>query len=163
MWINGKDIYLISPSKLKERKSVDNNVDDAYVIRALKSAQDVELIGAIGRELVTKLCQLVESGQPIPEKYAVLINQYVMDYLGFMVASELTVMLWGKSKNEGVVNTNGTEFNNVAIADCNYVKEYWRNKAVAMIEPMKQYLCNADIPEWRVCAIREQYQTHIVL
>lgn len=168
MWIEEHDIYLISEETLKEKNLISKNVDSSYIIPAIKTAQDIRLTQLIGHRLVEKLCLLVFNyqtyGDDIPDVYRILLNQYIHDYLMYQVRAEIEIPLWGKAKNEGVINAQGTEFQQISRNDVNYIVENWRNQANALSEPIVRYLDEhrSSIPEWQPCKANK-YTSHLCL
>lgn len=164
MEINGKEIYLISVNTLKQKSLINRNVDDIYVVNAIKAAQDIYLVEVLGLELVKKLCSMVANNNThIPTDYATLLNNYVSDYLTFKVLSEIQVNLWQHTRNEGIMTNTNTESQPLGRNDITYIREYYNDLANGLVKRMQEYLCNANIKEYKRCATDVQYTTHICL
>lgn len=73
-------IYLLSTSTLKERTTINGNVDDSLLKNAIEEAQDIYIQGALGTKLYTKICELVKLNSisnPENAKYKSLLDDHV--------------------------------------------------------------------------------------
>lgn len=166
MIVNNKEIYLISTPILKAKSYVNKNVEDGMILPSIKTAQDVYLRDVIGDKLLTKLCQLVEA-KAVPTAYEKILKNYVQDYLCYRTMSELQVPLWTKIRAQGIVNTQGTNYNPVSKSDLDYNRNYYANLADEVAMRLVGFLDenSKDYPEWTSTAIREsnKYTNNICL
>lgn len=164
MLTNNKEIYLISANTLRDKSLINKNVEDCYILTAIKAAQDIHLVEILGLPLVKKLCTLVETGN-VSGEYKTLLDFYVSDYLTFKVMSEIQIPLWSKMRQEGIVNATGTEYQNVTKNECTYTKEYYDDIANGLSIRMISFLDSSSIKEWKDrCSCRKtSYTTHICL
>lgn len=163
MNVGDSDVFLISTNTLKTKGLINRNVDDCYIQNAIKAAEDIYLVEILGYDLVYKLCSLVKENSTIPTEYDILLKTYIQDYLLFKVMAEIQIPLWGKARNEGIVNSTGTEFQPASRNDCTYTKEYYDNLALGLVPRMEKYLEGCNIPEWKKKCKISSFTTHIVL
>lgn len=165
MYINNKDILLLSANTMKNKSTLNRNVEDNFIISAVKTAQDVHLVNLIGRELVHTLCEKV-STNTLTGDYLTLVNEYLTDYLINVAMSVIQVPLWSKIRQEGVVQQNGTEQTTISKNELAYTQEHYMSLANGLISGITTFLdAHKDtIPEWKdKCSKNISYQTHIVL
>lgn len=165
MYINNEDIYLISTNTMRKKSTLNSNVEDRFILAAVKTAQDVHLVNLLGETLVTSLCTKV-SNNTLSGVYLTLVNHYITDYLIYMAMAEIQVPLWSKIRQEGVVQQNGTEQSPISKNDLAYMQEHYTSLANGLIKSMVDFLDEHiyEIPEWAVNRYRDiPYQTHIVL
>lgn len=160
MYINGKDIYLISVETLKQKSLINKNVDDSIILPAIKTAEDIYLIEVLGEDLVKKLCEGVSAGN-ISGDYKTLLDEFVQDYLLFKVLSEIQIPLWAKTRNEGIINVSGTEFAQVSRNDCTYTKEYYDNLALGLVPRMLKFAREKGLIGG--CGLGNVYNSHMIL
>lgn len=142
---------LISEDTLKKLSSLGNNLDGIYLYPSICLAQDLDLTSIIGPALVTKLCELVESGEITDnENYKYLLDEYVTNYLVWAVSVNLMPQINYKLQNAGVSVNNDTQRSTLEFNNSKTLQRQFENYADAYATKMKHYLMhNTDkFPEY---------------
>lgn len=58
-----KTVYLISPKTIKENTLIDENIDETFILQAIKDAQ-ITLREFIGKNIYNNLCSMVSGETP---------------------------------------------------------------------------------------------------
>jgi hypothetical protein len=87
---------LISENNLKERSIINDNVDWQTIKPVVMVVQDIYLQKLIGTDLYQKLMSdVIASLQtvptPIPTNYKTLIDDYISDYLHWMIVAHASI------------------------------------------------------------------------
>lgn len=146
-----KDVMLISPSEIKGIENVNYNVDDNEIGYAIRNAQDIYLQEIIGKPLLEKLQMLVYNavkGEPDnidePENadYAILLDEYVGNYLAAATTVELLMPLSLKIRNFGVSQNSDSNINASYTNDIKYLINYYNVRAKLYATRLSRFLCN---------------------
>lgn len=147
-------VLLISEATLKRVTLINDNVDGAYILPAIQTAQDIDLETAIGPALVRKLQDLVATGDIANEdNYKKLLDDYITPYLCWTVMTNIQLNLNYKFSNSGMIQNYDDKkaaidySNGAALA-----KQYeWNANSYGM--KLKNYLCSnsSKYPEYHQC------------
>lgn len=148
-----KNTMLVSPRKIKDSGLLSLNVDDAYIGAAIRTAQMVHLVDAIGTDLVEKLQLLVynkvnnvsgatniDSEENI--QYKVLLDEYVTPALISKTIVESALRMSLKIRNMGVVRNSDTNVNYAQLADIKYLMSYEETDYNHYLNRMAEFLCD---------------------
>lgn len=166
MLIGNKEILLIGVPFLKDTTYINKNVEDKTIQGAIKTAQDVWLREVIGEELLTKLCQLV-ADNAMTGIYKQFVELHVRNFLQYRTMAELQIPITNKLREQGVINTQGTEYQPITKNEIDYNRQYYINLAGQVQLNMVKWLDEniKSIPEWKNAACRDvnKYTCNICL
>lgn len=170
-----KKVFLISESVLKTETIINDNVGGEYLKPSIETAQDIYLQQLIGTALLDKLYDLVADGGISNEEnghYKELIDDYISNYLKYMVLSEITLPLAYKYRNAGVVQSTGDHYQQTTLKDAQLVQNHYTLRANFYAERLLKYLNanSSDFPEYMttrnsadMIGDKDAYQTNWVL
>ena len=164
MLINNKEILLIGIPFLKQTTYINKNVNDQMLFTAVRIAQDVRLREVIGEKLLTTLCQMTES-KVVTGQYKYLIENYIRNYLQWQTLAEVQIPLTNKIRIEGVIQTQGTEYQPITKSEMDYNRQYYDNLADQVRVEMVKWLDESGIVEWETTCMRDtnKFTTNIFL
>lgn len=145
-------VLLISEDTIKTTCNLDDNVSSKYLISAIVLAQDTELRTVIGKQLLEKLEECVKSNV-IPNPYRELLDVYIQPYLTYQVLSEIVMPIAYKFKNFGMVQAEGESLRNTGMADVNFLRQFYTDKADVYKRHLQKYLKDNrdEFPELKEC------------
>lgn len=140
---------IITPTQLKEKSLVDVNVADYFCEVAIKTSQEIYLVGIIGENLYNKIINLIETNT-LSGAYKDLVDFYIVDYLCFQATAEIQIPLAYKNRNAGIVRTTDESVENTALKEIQYIVDYYKNRATAYSKKMQGYILRnkASFPEF---------------
>lgn len=144
-------VFLISEKTLKEQSLLGANLDGVYVYPTIALAQDLDLTHIIGSALVTKLCNLVSSGEiEQAADYKYLLENYVTSYLIWSVSYNLIPAINYKLQNAGVSVNADTQRQTLDTTASQSLAVQFKNYADAYATKMRDYLCHnsGKFPEY---------------
>lgn len=131
--------YFISAQFIKDYTFVDENVDEKYLMVAIKEAQEVELKQYLGTALydalVTKVLASTVSGN-----YSTLMNDYVAPALKYWAMYEAAPFLKFKFTNKNVVTKNSDNSTSVDLKEFEKILKWIEDKARYYTHRMVVYL-----------------------
>lgn len=125
-------IYLLSPTRLKQDSLLCENVDDKYCINAIRTAQDIQLVELIGECLYKKVCGLVGDktiNKPENVIYKELLDSYIIPFLTLQSTAEIILPLQFKLRNAGLTQSADQQTQYATIEDAQYTSQHYQNKA----------------------------------
>lgn len=140
---------IITAAELKEQSLVDINVLDFYCEQAIKISQEVNLCKLIGESLYESIIAKIED-TTLSGKYAILVENYIKDYLYLDATAEIQIPLAYKNRNMGVVRTTDPEVESVELKDIAYIKKYYSDRADFYAKKIVNYIHKnkTDFPEF---------------
>lgn len=144
-------VLLISEETLKKQSLLGTNLDGVYLYPAICLAQDLDLTNIIGPALVTRLCELVGSGDiDTATDYKYLLDHYVTNYLVWAVSANIIPAINYKLQNAGVSVQNDTQRQTLDVQSSKGLATQLQNYADAYATKMRDYLCHnsAKYPEY---------------
>lgn len=145
------NILLTSETFVKSTTGLRNNMAGAYMLPAMREAQENGLRTILGDVLTDKLCSLVADGTISDEgnaQYKALLDkcQY---YLAYMAAVEVTMRVSLKIGNLGVSKASDENVTPVDNADVARMQEWWQDKADAACLQLQRWTLEnkASFPE----------------
>jgi uncharacterized protein YkvS len=101
---------LISQATLQSKSIINDNVDWEMIKPVVEVVQDLYLQKLIGTDLFKKLQtdvdNLINSSTPIPTNYKTLIDNYITDYLCWMIVAHSGDVIKYRYMNKGVMEKN---------------------------------------------------------
>lgn len=150
-------ILLTSSDYIKAHSGLNNNTYDKMILPALERAQDIELTEILGECLVQSLQEKVGDGsieQPENALYKVLIDNYIQQYLTYVVLSNLTLELGQVMGNGGIDYLTDEHRQSLTFDERGQVKDYWKHQADGYCNKMQKFLKNNStaFPELAGCS-----------
>lgn len=147
-------VYLISESTIKKNSLINNNLDGMYLQPTIELVQNIDLDTLIGPKLKEKLCTLVGSGEitlPNNSWYKKLLDEYITDYMIWMVMSQIQLSVSFKMNNSGLTQNQDERKQGVDMKGVRALEQQYRNYASSYGTRMKDFLdANAvHYPEYR--------------
>lgn len=130
---------IITPTQLKDKSLIDVNVADFLCEIAIKTSQEIFLVGIIGENLYNKIISLIETNT-LSGAYKDLVDFYIIDYLCFQATAEIQIPLAYKNRNAGVVRTTDESVESVALKEIQYIVDYYKNRAIAYSKKMQGFI-----------------------
>lgn len=144
---------LISIEEIKST-TLNENVEDKFILDAINTVQQLQLQQLIGTELLNKLLDGIdETGAfTLNDDYYNLVMQYIQPYLKKQVQASLIVPLNYKLRNAGLVTNTDNNFNVVGYKEAKAVEQYLADEASAFANLLTKYLCtnSSKFPEYKV-------------
>ena len=151
-------IYLISPSTIKETTNISDNLDDKYLVSAIKEAQEVDLQQILGQNLLDTLKGMIDDNTiDNPEN---TIYKQVVDkcqfYLSYSACGKLCMLTNFKINNFGVNQTSDEKLNALGMTDTKRLEEYYNKKRDYFGGMLQNFLYNnrQQLPELDECQCR---------
>lgn len=145
-----KNILLISPSVLKERTALHDNVDEKLIYPEIKAAQDMYLLPLLGTALFNRLLTAVSNGS-LSGAYKKLVDEYLIDCLVNYVLSEMPENINFQFTNKGVTTKTGDNTQQPSLSDMYSLVAKYKSRAEHYRQRAEKYLRqNADalFPEY---------------
>lgn len=142
---------LTSEKAVKAFTNIDDNVASKYLLPAIVEAQNIGLRGIIGDALLAR-CLEVTAETPVPEPYAMLIDQ-CQYYLAYKAVAEVLPRLSYKVTNAGVVKTADENIQNASEGEIMRQRGYYQAKAdyYCMLLQKWLYTNRSAFPELKEC------------
>lgn len=137
---------IISADFIRSITNISNNLQDKFLISAIREAQDMDFQQVVGQELYHKLTQLisadkVEEPENIYYKELLDISSY---FLAYSVVARVVVISSIKLDNMGATQTNDDNINSLSINDVFKMEKHYQNKADYYKKRVQDYLIAND-------------------
>lgn len=156
LWNKMTNVLLISEDKIKENSNLNDNFFGKNLRTPIREAQDIGLQSIVGECLYKRILDLVSTGDiKLPENiaYKDLLDNYIQDYLLYMVLSNSVLTANVKMANMGSVLTNDEHLVNLSQAEAELLRKNYEDKADFYCKRLQAFLCqNYDAyPELKEC------------
>lgn len=141
---NNVTILLTSEKAVKELTGISENVSGNIILAALREAQEVHLKTILGPSLLSRLKDLVNSGdisKPENANYKELIEQCKY-YLIYATVVELCVNTTYKITNFGVTTTDDEKLKAASLDEVFRLRDYWQAKVDYHCIELQTYVWN---------------------
>lgn len=148
------NILLVSEETIKKYTLVNDNVDGKYILPTIQVVQDIDLDRLIGKKLVNKLCELVNSGDIYKNTdYKALLDDYVSPYICWDVMAQIQLSLSYKFNNSGTTSNLDDKKSQVEFKNLQLLIEQYTNYANSYATKLKNYLDynSSKYPEYNEC------------
>lgn|SRR5574343_1448253 len=137
---------LISETTLKEKSIINDNVDYEMLMPMIEVVQDLYLQKILGTDLFVKLCNDVDayvtSSTPIPVNYKKLLDDYIADYLTWMLSAKSGVVLKFRFMNKGVMEKSSDNSQPISTDDLTSLSKEYENFAQQYGQNLIKYIEN---------------------
>lgn len=134
-----KNILIISPTVLKARTSVHDNIDEKLIFPSIKVAQDLYIRRLLGSGLFNKILTDID-GEALAGDYKTLVDDYVIDtlcwYTIYELPIELSYQFWGK----GVLRKTSDNTETPSMSELLDIANRFKNRAEAYANELRLYL-----------------------
>ena len=130
--MNTNDVLLISESYIKSVTNISDNIAGDYLLPSIKLAQDIDLEGTIGTQLLEKIQELIynnDISNQENEMYKLLLDKYIQPYLAYATIQHLAPTVAYKLVNQGVIRTDDEKSYNVTSNEVDKVTDYYNHLA----------------------------------
>lgn len=160
-------VLLISESTLKSVTLIGDNIDNCYILPAIKISQEIDLESLIGPVLVEKLQYLVDSGDISLEqnkKYKVLLDDYITEYLCWQVATAVQINVNYKITNSGTIQNQDLNKNAIDYQNGKKLMDQFQHYSNAYATKLKNFLDSyiSDYPEYTKCKNFEKAEDPLI-
>ena len=135
-----KNILFIDEDTIKQKSTVNANVDPKLITPAIKYCQDAYLEPVLGTSLFRKIQTDIESTGTTTGEYKTLLDNYILDVLTYYVLSELPMALGYKFFNKNVLKKNSENSSEAQNFELNQLAKWYRNKAEYYEAQLIKYL-----------------------
>lgn len=125
-----KNIFLISADFIRNFTNISNNMQDKFLQSAIRESQDTELRQVLGRKLLNKVCDLVDSGdiyKPENEDYKLLLDESQY-FLAYSAITNLCLISSVKLDNGGLQTTNDINTTQIQLSEVFKLEAHYKNK-----------------------------------
>jgi hypothetical protein len=123
-----KNILIISPSLLKERTALHDNVDEKLIYPEIKAAQDIYVLPLLGSALFNKILADI-AASTLSGDYKTLVDDYLIDMLCNYVLAELPDGINYQYTNKGVVTKQNDNTTPPSMSDMYATIAKYKNRA----------------------------------
>lgn len=100
-----KQILLITPEEVRERTSLDSNVDDSKIINTIILAQDLTLEPLLGSVMFDEIKAQIIAGN-LTSEYRTLIDHHCRKVLTSAILHKISMFLIYRYNNAGVIKND---------------------------------------------------------
>jgi hypothetical protein len=122
------NILIVSPTLLKERMPIHDNVDEKLIYPEIKAVQDIYMLKILGTALYNRILSDIESGT-LAGDYKTLVDDYLIDCLMNYVMSELPPGLNYQFWNKGVTTVTADNTQSPSMSDMFSVMSRYKSRA----------------------------------
>lgn len=153
------EIFLISPNFVRTQTNMSSNMQDKFLLSAIREAQDIDLQQIIGTKLYNRLLELVANdtiGDIENHNYKELVDKSRY-FLAYSVISRVIVIASVKVDNVGANQTSDEHVDPISVNDVFKLEDYYNNKADHYKNMLQKFLiknhsnypelCSYDIDE----------------
>lgn len=139
-----KEVLLISPVFIRENSNVSTNIQDKFLLTAIREATNIDFQTVVGTKMINKLKSLVEDGTIKNEenKYYKELLDIAKYYLLFSSIQRIIVIANVKIDNIGVNFTSDENVNTLGMDDMFKIKNYYRSQTDFYENILQGYCCD---------------------
>lgn len=125
-----KEVFLISPTFIRENSNVSTNLQDKFLLSAIREAQNIDFQTVVGTKMLDKLKELVKTGDIQDVKYSVYkeLLDIAKYFLMFAVIQRVIVSANIKIDNIGANITTDNNVETLDIDNMFKIKNYYRSQ-----------------------------------
>lgn len=144
-------VLLTSMNFIRETTNISDNVQDKFLLSAVREAQEMNLQEILGSKLYNTLQNKVDDDSIFEEEnksYKELLD-YCQYFLAYETVSKLTVITNFKVNNIGLNQTSDENVSVLNLKDTLQLQGYYQNKADFYINRIQDYLLEhyKEVPE----------------
>lgn len=128
---------------VRNHTNVSSNIQDKFLISAIREALDIDYQEIIGTRLFLKMVELVESDEIKDEgneKFMELLK-YSKYFIAYTTVARLAVISSVKIDNIGLNRTEDEKVKGLDLTDVFSVEDFYYNKADVYKNRLQNYLC----------------------
>lgn len=145
------EILLTNENYVRGITSIDNNIHSKYLLSAIREAQEINLQGIIGSQMMKKLKDLIYTGQIADAGnivYKSLLDECQL-FLAYQTIVKLCLICSVKISSGGLQQTSDENLTVLDIEDTFTLQEHYQQKADFFAKRLQQYILDnkSDLPE----------------
>ena len=147
-------VLLTNADTLKKYGYLIDNLDETRIPLAIKYSQDTYIQTLLGTKLYSAILEEkydeLNADETLSERISILLDNYILNAIGYFVEAELLIPMQLKLTNKGVVNTSDENVSNIDISEIKYTIDYYKNRGESYLDLMKRYIIQniGDYPEY---------------
>lgn len=139
------NVLMCDTKDLKDLGFISEELDELLIPNAIQFIQDSKVQNVLGTELYQLLLSEISNKvddnlYEIPQKYSVLLYNYIFNALGYFVQAELYLPTTNKLRNKGLVNTSDDKVTPVDYATLNSSIKYYNDRGEFYLDQLIRYL-----------------------
>ena len=142
---NLNNILIVDVKDLKDLGFLTEELDEILIPNAIKFVQDSVVQNAIGTKLYFTLLNEINTkydnpSYVIPEKYEILLNNYIYACMGYFVNGELLLPMTQKLRNKGLINTEDDKVTTQDYQTLKSSKTYYDDRGQFYLDLLVKYI-----------------------
>lgn len=133
-------VLLISLETLKREYTIDDNIEDKYVLPNIKKCQDFIIEPLLGDEKYNEIISQITNNN-VSSDNDILIKKYIQPVIAYYVLSEIVYNTAYKMKNAGLTEPNTERFNELVRISKKYLTDSDHYQQL-----LREYMCDENIP-----------------
>jgi hypothetical protein len=152
--------HFVSIQQVKENTSLDQNIDEKYLINILKSAEEIFLQELLSSTLFNKLVDGIATNT-LTDKQKTLVQDYILDYLYAVVEMLAVDDLILKITNYGVYTPSPDHTTQKQKGELTVIKSHKERAVLHFAEFIKRYISDnfEDFKEYVSGGINDKPKT----
>lgn len=136
------EVYLISPNTVRTLTNMSTNMQDKFLISAIREASDMDFQEVVGTNLYNKLKELVANDEiiEIKNKYYKGLLDIAKYFLAYTVIARIVVISSIKLDNIGANITSDDKANTIDVKDVFSIEDHYYNKADFYKKRVQDYI-----------------------
>lgn len=139
------NVLMCDTKDLKDLGFISEELDELLIPNAIQFIQDSKIQNILGTSLYQVLLSEINSKVDddlyvIPEKYTVLLYNYIFNALGYFVQAELYLPSTNKLRNKGLLNTSDDKVTPVDYATLNSSIKYYNDRGEFYLDQLIRYI-----------------------
>jgi hypothetical protein len=154
-------VYLISPSELKTRTVISDNVDEKLLQQAILTCQDMQVLPIVGTALMNELYTQVSANSLTAANITLL--EYIQKGMRPWIQGELVRPLARRFENAGMMenftdHSRGASERSIIADEAHYREraEFYANKTVLFLQQNKDTYPLYELPGDNIDTVRPQ-------
>lgn len=138
------NILLVSPDFIRSTTNISNNLQDKYLLSAIREATDIDFEEVIGGVMLKKIKSLVASGDISKDeniKYKDLLDN-ARYFLAYSSISRVVVISSVKMDNFGLSQADDEHINSLEMKEVFQLEKYYTNKADVYKKKLQNFIKN---------------------
>lgn len=125
---------------VRNHTNISTNIQDKFLISAIREAADIDLQETIGTKLYNKFIELIETETITDYDKFLSLLKYIKYYIAYSTIARLSVISSVKIDNIGLNKTSDEHVENLDISDVFTIEDYYYNKAGVYKMKIQKYI-----------------------
>lgn len=133
------NVLFADASTLKQLGFLTEELDETRIPLAIKFSQDTKVLNVLGQGIHNKILKQITEGN-LENRFKILLDNYVLSAIGYLVEAELQIPLTNKLRNKGVVNTSDEKVTNISLKDIQTISNHYIDRAELYLDNLSRYI-----------------------